>query len=220
MSKITIYTPKGKETKRDLPSQMQENINDHLLAQAIHVYRNRLHTGRSKTKTRSDVVASTAKIYRQKGTGRARHGAISAPIFIGGGKAHGAKFEKRILTLPKKMKKKALFVALSLKAKEGKIVLVDSLRSIKKTKEARDFVDKIKKTEKSIKEKNKITLCLAKENSKARLFFRNLPDVQVKNFDDLNAYTVFYSNVLAIDKDNFKTNKKSKVSKKISKNKK
>jgi len=93
---------------------------DKLLSQYVYVYLNNLKKGRHKTKTRGEVAGSTRKIYRQKGTGRARHGDIKAPIFVGGGVAFGPTGQYRRLKLTKKMRRKALFYALSLKLKEKK----------------------------------------------------------------------------------------------------
>ena len=114
-------------------------INKILLTQAIRVYTARRHPGLSKVKTRGEVIASTRKIYRQKGTGQARHGAISAPIFVGGGVAHGPKGVKRQLSLPKKMRRKALSIALSVKAKEGNLLVVEGISKLKKNKRGSQF---------------------------------------------------------------------------------
>src|SRR3990167_4620035 len=93
MPKADTYSSKGtKQEGVNLPKALfGEKQNDKLLAQAIHVYRDRQHLGNSKVKTRGEVTATTRKWYRQKGTGRARHGAVSAPLFVGGGVAHGPK---------------------------------------------------------------------------------------------------------------------------------
>src|SRR3989344_1873864 len=93
-----------------------QEVNTKLLAQAMRVYMTNLKKFTASTKTRGEVRGSTAKIYRQKGTGRARHGAITAPIFVGGGIVFGPKPRKVVLDLPKKMKKAALLAALSDKA--------------------------------------------------------------------------------------------------------
>lgn len=107
-----------------------------LMAQAVRVYLANQRMGSAKTKTRGQVDGSTRKIYRQKGTGRARHGGIRAPIFVGGGVAHGPKVKDYSLDLPAKMRKAAVVSALSSMAKSGKVVVVAGLESLKKTKEA------------------------------------------------------------------------------------
>src|SRR3989344_3759198 len=134
MVKLDVYSAKGiKKGYANLPERFVEKENLPLLAQAIRVYEARLHPGLAKVKTRGEVIASTRKIYRQKGTGGARHGAKSAPIFVGGGVTHGPKGLKRILTLPAKMRKKALGTALSLKAKEEKVFVIDGVSGFKKS---------------------------------------------------------------------------------------
>lgn len=100
-------------------------VNPRLLAQAVRVYLANQRRGAASTKTRAQVAKTSAKMYRQKGTGRARHGAASAPIFVGGGVAHGPTGEQNWrLRLPAKMRRLALKMALSTKAAAGKIVIV------------------------------------------------------------------------------------------------
>ena len=84
--------------------------------------------GTHKSKTYGEVRGSTAKIYRQKGTGRARHGAKRAPQFRGGGKAFGPVVHSHAIDLPKKVRKLALKTALSVKQAEGKLVVLDDAR--------------------------------------------------------------------------------------------
>ena len=85
-------------------------------------------SGCHKTKERSEVAGSTRKIYRQKGTGQARHGAITAPIFVGGGIVFGPRVRSHEYKLNKKVKKLGLKVALSLKHSENSIILLDSIK--------------------------------------------------------------------------------------------
>ena len=107
-----------------------------LLAQLSRVYLSNLHQGTVSTKTRGEVVGSTRKIYRQKGTGRARHGDIKAPIFVGGGITFGPKPRSVKRKLPKKMRRQALTHLLYEKAKSGKLfVIADFARASGKTKE-------------------------------------------------------------------------------------
>jgi len=85
--------------------------------------------GTHKARNRSEVSGTTAKIYRQKGTGRARHGSKKAPIFIGGGKAHGPVPRSHAIDLPKKVRALALRHALSAKARDAAILVLDELRA-------------------------------------------------------------------------------------------
>src|SRR3989338_7040764 len=111
-------------------------VNKALLTQALRVYISNQKTHPGSTKTRGEVKGSTAKIYRQKGTGRARHGAIRAPIFVGGGITFGPKPRDVRLTLSKKMKKAALLSAFSLKMREKEILGLSGIdKASGKTKE-------------------------------------------------------------------------------------
>jgi large subunit ribosomal protein L4 len=212
MIKLNVYSAKGvKKPAVVAPKSMQEKENLFLLSQAIRVYEDRRHPGLNKVKTRGEVALSTRKIYRQKGTGGARHGAKSAPIFVGGGVAHGPKGIKRELSLPRLMRKKALNIALGLKAKKGQLVVLDSFSSLKKTKEAATLIEKISKDIKNLDKNSKFTFALAEENRQVQAALRNIKNVEVVPFRDLNVYRVFYSGVLVIDKSALdKTNDKGK----------
>lgn len=127
----------GKVTgKIALPGEMfGEKLNKALLAQAVRVYLANQRQGTLSTKTRGEVDGSTRKIYRQKGTGRARHGSVRAPIFVKGGIVFGPKPRDFSLSLPQKMKRKALFSALSAKVKDKEVTVIDGLEAMKpKTK--------------------------------------------------------------------------------------
>lgn len=84
--------------------------------------------GTHNAQTRAEVTGTTAKWFRQKGTGRARHGSRKAPIFVGGGKAHGPKPRKYLKDMPRKMRRLALRSALSVKAAAEQIVVLDDLQ--------------------------------------------------------------------------------------------
>jgi len=105
--------------------------NDSLLAQAVRVYFSNQRRAYAKTKSRGEVKGSRRKIWRQKGTGRARHGDRYAPIFVGGGIAHGPKGDQNFsLSLSQKMKTRALALALSDGFKQGKLLAVKDLSSL------------------------------------------------------------------------------------------
>lgn len=214
MTKLNLYTAKGikKNAGINLPKQYQERENLPLLAQAIRVYEDNLHFGLSKTKTRGEISLTKRKAYRQKGTGMARHGAKSAPIFVGGSKAHGPKGLKRTLSLPKKMKRKALKVALSIKARGGKAVVVSNISSLKKTKEAASLINKIAKSEKDIKDNSRFTFVLSDKNKDATFALRNIKNVKTVFFKNLNAHDVYFGGVLVIDSEAFEENRLAKSS--------
>ncbi|MGI8419678.1 MAG: 50S ribosomal protein L4 [Candidatus Levyibacteriota bacterium] len=134
---VDVLNLEGKVTsKMALPGELfGETVNKALVAQAVRVYLANQRQGNASTKTRGEVEGSTRKIYRQKGTGRARHGGIRAPIFVKGGIVFGPKPRDFSLSLPQKMKRKALFSALSGKLHDKEITFIDGLAGIKpKTK--------------------------------------------------------------------------------------
>ncbi|MBP6788373.1 MAG: 50S ribosomal protein L4 [Candidatus Promineofilum sp.] len=124
---LPVYNMSGEQVStHELPASIFEaNINRDLMHQALVRQMANARLGTHKAKTRSEVNRSTAKIYRQKGTGRARHGSRKAPIFVGGGKAHGPQPRKYTKAMPRKMRRAALCSALSAKAEAGDIVLLD-----------------------------------------------------------------------------------------------
>ncbi len=113
--KLTLLGLDGKESGVvDLPKEIFSiKSSPALLSQYVRVYLHNQRQGNATTKTRGEVVGSTRKIYRQKGTGKARHGDIKAPIFVGGGIVGGPRKKDYTLLINKKQKKKALFSALS-----------------------------------------------------------------------------------------------------------
>ncbi len=134
---VDVFDLTGKTTgKLSLPVEIfGEKINKALLHQAIRVYQANKRQGNASTLTRGEVDGSTRKIYRQKGTGRARHGSLRAPIFVKGGIVHGPKPRDYSLDLPKKMRRKALFSALSSKFAAGEVTVVTGFEAIEpKTK--------------------------------------------------------------------------------------
>lgn len=186
----------------------EKEENDYLVAQAMRVYTNRAHKALSKVKTRGEVLLTKSKWYRQKGTGRARHGAKSAPIFVGGGKAHGPRGIKRELELPLKMKRKALAIVLNRKLKDKKIFLIDGVAKIKKTKESYELVRRIAGDKMA-----RTTVVLSMKNKDKAKFFRNIDNLSVLVFESLNAYSVFYGGLLLFDADVFKAEKKEEKKK-------
>ncbi len=184
--------------------------NKKLLAQAIRVYSDRKHPGLAKVKTRGEVSISTRKIYKQKGTGGARHGAKSAPIFVGGGVTHGPRGLKRRLKLSRKIGQKALNIALNMKAEEKRLIVVSNLSSLKKTKEASVLLGKVMKNVSGSKNPN-LTLILARKNKGVERVFRNLKNVSIAFSDDLNAYEVYFGGLVIVDADSLEEGRKSSV---------
>lgn len=192
---LTIYNIEGKEEKIvNLPKEIfSVSANPKLLAQAVRVFLVNQRQGNVSVKTRGEVIGSTRKIYRQKGTGKARHGAIKAPIFVGGGVAHGPKQKDYNLKFNKKEKKIALFGALSEKLKEKKIFgLNDKALTIKpKTKIFVNFLEHLK-----LLDKNNLIVLPKMEKNNLILAMRNIPGVSFVDVRSLNPYLVLKSNNL------------------------
>lgn len=200
---VTVYGPTGQKTGTlILPKELFEGkINPSLLAQAVKVYRTRARQGTKKTKTRGEVAGSTIKIYRQKGTGRARHGARYAPIFVGGGIAHGPTGKEQYhRTLSASQKRASLISALSAKAQAKEIVVVDKLETLKpKTKLMHQLISSIAQAQTHNKTK-KYCLILAAPIKNVALAARNLPHTTISQARQLNAYDVLNGGLLIFAK--------------------
>lgn len=129
---IPVLSLLGKEVSTlTLPKEIfGVEINKSLISQALHIYQSNQKSHWAHTKTRGEVQGSTRKIWKQKGTGRARHGSITAPIFVGGGIALGPKSRKVELEFPKKMRKAALLSVLSQKLTDQQIVGIGGLEKV------------------------------------------------------------------------------------------
>lgn len=193
---VPVYSLDGKEAGiLSLPKELfGVKVNKALLAQAVRVYTSNLKGHFSNTKTRSEVKGSTRKIYKQKGTGGARHGAKSAPIFVGGGIALGPKFRKVVLELPKKMKKAALIAALSARAEEKEIYGLASLEKVSgKTAQMKKFLEKVGM-------KN-VLFVVDGKNELTERAVRNLPGVDVQVVEQINALEVIRHKTLALTRE-------------------
>jgi large subunit ribosomal protein L4 len=128
--KVPVHNMAGKEvSKLELPAEIFEaKINVGLMHQYVVMQQANARLGTHKTKRRGEINRTHAKWYRQKGTGRARHGSRSAPLFVGGGRAHGPLPHKYTKHMPQKMRHAALKSALSALARDGQLVFVDNLQ--------------------------------------------------------------------------------------------
>lgn len=143
---VPLYTSTGdKKGTVFLPKEIfGQEPNNALVAQAVRVYLSNQRSARAKTKGRGEVNKTKRKVYRQKGTGNARHGAKSAPLYVGGGIAHGPRGDRNYkLSLSKALRRRALICALSIKARSG-TVLVAELGDIEpKTRVLAKFLAKV-----------------------------------------------------------------------------
>ena len=159
--------------------------NDHAIYLDVKQYLAAHRQGTSKTKDRSEVAYSTKKIIRQKGSGGARHGSIKANIYVGGGRAHGPRPRNYDFKLNKKVKQLARFSALSYKAKDNAIAVVEPFTmEAPKTKEFMNII-------KNIKVNDRMVLFVVPErNENISLSSRNLENVKVATPNNLNTYDI------------------------------
>lgn len=193
---IPVYSLTGRAAGTlALPKEIfGKEVNKQLLAQAVRVYMTNQKIFTASTKGRGEVKGSTAKIYRQKGTGRARHGSIRAPIFVGGGIVFGPKSRKVRLDLPKKMKKAALLSALSAKlVDKGVMGLTGIEKASGKTKELAKLLTKIRV-------RNALIVSAEKTDNVVRAA-RNIPGVDVLPVNLINAYEILKHRVLLLTKE-------------------
>lgn len=178
--------------------------NKKLLAQYVRVYLARQRSAHAKTKSRGEINATKAKVWKQKGTGRARHGARSAPIFVGGGVAHGPRGNGNYkLSLPKKAAKVAFFSALSSKVSGGGILVADIEGIEPKTKTFSTFAKKVVPGKK---------LCVIHSGDEQLMrAARNIPSVSLVRAGQLSAMQVLKARVLLFTKQGLEALKERKI---------
>jgi large subunit ribosomal protein L4 len=186
MAEITLKNPAGQDagtvTLDDSLFAVQPNVP--VMHQVVTAQLASRRAGTQSTKTRSDVRGGGAKPYRQKGTGRARQGSTNTPHFTGGGVAHAPKPRSYRQRTPKKMIRLALRSALSDRANDGKVVVVDSWGfESPSTKDAAAALA-------ALGLDRRVLVVLDRDDTKAALSFRNVPDVQIIHVGELNAYDI------------------------------
>ncbi len=194
---IPVYAMTGEKTGTMIaPASIFGGvINMQLIAQAIRVYLANQREGSAATKTRGMVEGSTRKIYKQKGTGRARHGAIRAPIFVGGGVVFGPHPRDYSLHMPQSMKNVALKSALSLKLKEEALIALTGTATVEpKTKVVATLFSKIGA---------KRSVLLIVDDMKGNLMraARNIDNVFVTPAQNVTAYQVATSQKIILTKE-------------------
>jgi large subunit ribosomal protein L4 len=193
MATAKLYGGNG-ETKGsvDLPAALFEQpVHKQALYEAVRNYLANQRQGTHDTKTRAEVQASTAKLYRQKGTGRARAGSAGSPTRVGGGVAFGPHPRDYSYTLPRKIKRKALVSALSDRAGNERVnVLEDFEMDAPKTRTMADLF-------KAMDLPGRHTLLvLDKDGDNVFKSARNLKGVRVLRANELNAYTILWADNL------------------------
>ena len=193
---LSVYKIDGSESGKKVT--LNEQIfgiepNDHAIYLDVKQYLANQRQGTSKTKDRSEVAYSTKKMGRQKGGGGARHGSIKAGTYVGGGNIHGPEPRCYRKKLNKKLKQLARFSALSYKAQDNAITLVENFAmDAPKTKEFISILNNIKANGR------KVLFVLPENSDNIFLSSRNLPEVNVITVDEINTYAIMNANSLVL----------------------
>lgn len=172
-----------------------EEIRGDIMQRTVRWQLARRQAGTHKTKSRSEVNRTTKKSLKQKGSGGARHGSRNAPIFVGGGTAHGPRVRSHAHDLPKKIRKMALAHALSSKARESSIVVLDKAELAEgKTKE-------LVLAFKGLGIENALIISGAEVNENFARAARNIPNIDVLPVAGLNVYDILRRRTLVITKE-------------------
>jgi len=202
-----IYNQKGAVTGEiNLPAKVfAAKWRADLVHQVVEGMRSNKRSGTADTKDRGEVRGGGKKPWKQKGTGRARHGSTRSPIWVGGGVTHGPLAEKNYKRkISKKMRAQALFSVLSKKLKDNEIIFIDSLKmSSIKTKLALEVVKNLAKASgfKSLpnSKKPRILAALSGRDEKTEKSFRNLPQLELVFLKNLNPLDVLNHKYLLIE---------------------
>lgn len=168
-------------------------IRSDILQRMVRYQLSKRQAGTHSTQNRDDVSVTTKKLYRQKGTGGARHGSRNAPIFVGGGVAHGPHPHSHAHALPKKVRALAMKHALSSKVKDEAVIVVDAFKG-EKTKE---LVAQLKKLGVS----NALLIGGAEVDEKFAKAARNIPNIDVLPLAGLNVYDVLRRKTLVLSRE-------------------
>lgn len=193
---LSVYNIKGEDTGRKV--ELNEDLfgiepNDHVIYLAVKQYLADQRQGTAKSKERSEIAGSTRKLIRQKGSGGARRGDIKSPVLRGGGRVFGPRPRNYSFKLNKKVKDLARKSALSYKAQQDAIIVVEDFEfETPKTKE-------FKKMQKNLKiDGKKLLLVLPNVNKNVYLSARNIQRVNVMTATALNTYQVMNANVMVV----------------------
>ncbi len=190
MSTIDVLDVAGNKSGTvDLPAEIFDvQVNIPLIHQVVVAQQAAARQGTHSTKSRGEVAGGGRKPYRQKGTGRARQGSIRAPQFAGGGIVHGPTPHDYVQRTPKKMKAAALRGALSDRARDGRIHVIEALvdGGVASTKAALTGIGRVT-------DRPRVLVVLERDDDLTRLSLRNVDTVHVLSVDQLNTYDVLLS---------------------------
>ena len=198
---IKVLNKEGKATAKKV--SLTKDIfaiepNDHAIYLDVKQYLANQRQGTHQSRERGDITGSTRKIKKQKGTGTARAGSIKNPLFRGGGRVFGPRPKSYSFKLNKKLKVLARKSALTYKAKEDSILVLDDLTF--KTPKTKDFVSVLK----NLKiDGDKSLFVTSEKDQNTLLSSRNLKNAKVITADKLNTYDILYSHKLIISENAF-----------------
>jgi len=195
MTRVTCYTIEGASDRQvDLPDEwFGADVNRHVMYQAVRAQRTNSRSGTASTKTRAEVRGSSAKPWRQKGTGRARAGSLRSPLWEGGGVIHGPKPKRWRERVPQQVRRVAFASALSDRAREGQVRVVE-LGTFEEPSTAR-LARAIGRWDAD----GKVLVLIHRADRNVLLSGRNLPKVTVKKFSDASAHDVLIHDVVAVE---------------------
>jgi large subunit ribosomal protein L4 len=202
MPSLDVYNTKAQKTSTTKVSDklFAAKINSPLMTQAVKVYLSNQRQAPAQTKSRGEIVVSKRKIWRQKGTGRARHGSRNAPIFVGGAKAHGPTGEQNYkLKLTRKMKQLSLFSALTQQFKAKNILVLTDLDKLQP--QTKIFHKLFKKL---VNQPQKLVLLLSQPNQTIKRATNNLPYLTTTLATNLNTYQALNAHKLIFTKESLK----------------
>jgi len=193
--KAAVYKTTGEETGRTV--ELQEDVfsitpNDHAIYLDVKQYLANRRQGTHKSKERNEVSGSTKKLKRQKGTGGARAGSIKSPVFRGGGRVFGPSPRDYSFKLNKKVKQLARKSALTYKAQDSKILVVEDFEMDEpKTRKIAEIKENLRSGDK------KMLLVLTEPNKNVYLSSRNLQGIKVITISELNTYDILNASTVA-----------------------
>jgi large subunit ribosomal protein L4 len=192
-----ITTSGASSGKIELPdSVFNVKVKQHLVYEATKSFMANQRLGTAHSKTRSEVKASGKKPWKQKGLGRARSGTAGSPVWVGGGVAHGPRPHDFSYALPKKARRSAIRSALSAKAQDGSLKVVEALGVTEpKTKRAVELLKSMGLAD------TKCLLVTRAKNDDLLKATRNIPGVKTAIAKDLNIHDILAFDTLVIDKD-------------------
>lgn len=194
MPKVTLYKMDGSVSgETDLMDEVfGVEINEAVVHQAVKMQLNNKRQGTQSVRTRAEVRGGGAKPWRQKGTGRARHGSIRSPIWVGGGVAFAPKPRSYRQSMPKKMRRMALKSALSSKVANDELIVLESLELTEpKTREIAQVL-------KNLNADTKVGLVLGGKNDWIERAARNIPNLKLLQVNTLNVYDILNCDKLIV----------------------